>query len=638
MKRLPFILATAGHVDHGKSSLVRALTGTDPDRLPEEKLRGMTIDLGFAHLELSGHDSDNVFDIGIVDVPGHEDFVKNMVAGVGSIDAALLVVAADDGWMPQTEEHVQILSYLGVRRSVVAMTKSDLAVDLVSVEKSIRERLIGTPIVEALIVRTSVKDGRGLGELRSGLAEMFSLMSPARDAGKSRLAVDRAFTLKGVGTVVTGTLAGGRLRRGQEVVVQPGGVRTRVRGMQSHGREIDQAGPGMRVALNLPDVATSGVAHRTTAVGRGDVVTFVEVGTFVNTVDVLLERSARSGPARLRHDTVVHLHHGTAAIPTRVHLLFGNELNSGSKALARMKLIEPALLLTGDRFVIRDWSEQHTLAGGIALDVNPPDKARRTDQWKMLDVRAASIGSVQAFAESQVIRDGICNGEGILRQSIFSSAEINEAVESACETGALISFGGVVATRQAWEQLLLKAREAVDAFHASYPERSGLPLANLERLVTRTAKVNGVWDPVLLELTRQDFTRDATVIRRVSHRPALPPRLQGAGKRLRAALADHELDPPARQQIARDDVGAQALKFLIANGEAVELGSELVVSAEAYAKAVALVRKHIQEHGPSTISQLKTALGSSRRVMVPFVERMDRDGITQRRGDLRILK
>lgn len=239
-----FIVATAGHVDHGKSALVQALTGTDPDRLPEEKLRGITIELGFAHLELpSPVPPFSSFLLGIVDVPGHEDFVKNMVAGVGSIDLALIVVAADDGWMPQTEEHLQILTYLGVHRAVVALTKIDLAQDENSATASIREKLRNTPYAEAPIIPTSIVSGRGLNELKAGLAEVAAKTLEPRDIGKPRLPVDRVFSLQGIGTVVTGTLTGGTLRRGQSVIVQPSGDPARIRNIQSHNRDVEAAAP-----------------------------------------------------------------------------------------------------------------------------------------------------------------------------------------------------------------------------------------------------------------------------------------------------------------------------------------------------------------------------------------------------------
>src|ERR1700730_101408 len=259
-----FILATAGHVDHGKSALVKALTGTDPDRLPEEKARGITIDLGFADLNLAGPAGEK-FQVGVVDVPGHEDFIRNMIAGVGSIDLALLVVAADDGWMPQTEEHLQILTYLGVQRGVIALAKSDLGrIDITTDE--IRIQLRGTAFVASPIVPTSVRTGEGIENLKSAIASELAAMHPQRDFGKPRLFIDRVFTLRGIGTVVTGTLTGGRFHRGQSIIVQPQKLPARIRSIQSHGVELDCAQPGMRTAVNLPDVAVDQIK-------RGDVIT-----------------------------------------------------------------------------------------------------------------------------------------------------------------------------------------------------------------------------------------------------------------------------------------------------------------------------------------------------------------------------
>ena len=259
-----FIIATAGHVDHGKSALVKALTGTDPDRLPEEKKRQITIDLGFAALNVTAPNGDKIH-AGIVDVPGHEDFVRNMIAGVGSIDLALFVVAADDGWMPQSEEHLQILNYLGVQRAVIALTKSDLGrIDVVT--NQIREQLTDTPFADSPIVPTSVRTGTGIEKLVNTLASQLARTEPQRDIRKPRLFIDRVFTLRGIGTVVTGTLTGGSLRRGQQIVVYPTNLETRIRSIQSHGHELEVAQPGMRTAINLPDL-------RVDQIKRGDVVT-----------------------------------------------------------------------------------------------------------------------------------------------------------------------------------------------------------------------------------------------------------------------------------------------------------------------------------------------------------------------------
>src|SRR5438552_3323848 len=370
MNAQPFIVATAGHVDHGKSALVKALTGTDPDRLPEEKARGITIDLGFAHLELpsAAHRASATLHLGIVDVPGHEDFVKNMVAGVGSVDLALFVVAADDGWMPQTEEHLQILTSLGVGRAVVALTKIDLAENEALVQAQLRDKLADSPFAQAPIVPTSVVSGRGLEELKVTLAQVLSDTPPPRDIGKPRLPVDRVFTLRGIGTVVTGTLTGGGLRRGQAVVIHPSGKTARIRTLKNHNRDVEVCGPGMRTALNLPDVEDSASAA---GVQRGDVITLPETGAPSPAMDVLLEKSARltggkTGGARpLRDGSLVRIHVGSANVPARVFFLETGQLCAGGSALAELRFKFPVFAFASDRFIVRDWSEQATLAGGI---------------------------------------------------------------------------------------------------------------------------------------------------------------------------------------------------------------------------------------------------------------------------------
>jgi selenocysteine-specific elongation factor len=322
-----FIIATAGHVDHGKSALVKALTGTDPDRLPEEKKRQITIDLGFAPLNLTAPNGDKI-QAGIVDVPGHEDFVRNMIAGVGSIDLALFVVAADDGWMPQSEEHLQILNYLGVKRAVIALTKSDLGrIEIVT--NQIRERLTGTAFADAPIVATSVRTGTGIETLGNTLAARLARMEPQRDIRKPRLFIDRVFTLRGIGTVVTGTLTGGCLHRGQQIVVYPTNLETRIRSIQSHGHELEVAQPGMRAAINLPD-------FRVDQIKRGDVVTLPGHGTPSSMLIVRVEKLSRlNGDKTIAHPlksgSSIYVHHGTSRVSARIRFRENASLEVGKE-------------------------------------------------------------------------------------------------------------------------------------------------------------------------------------------------------------------------------------------------------------------------------------------------------------------
>jgi selenocysteine-specific elongation factor len=641
-----YILATAGHVDHGKSSLVRALTGTDPDRLPEEKARGITIELGFAHLDLQTPACD--VHLGIIDVPGHEDFVKNMVAGVGTIDLALLVVAADDGWMPQTEEHLQILLYLGVGKAVVALTKSDLVADLVSARLQVREKLNGTPLADAAIVPTSTADGTGLEQLKGTLAAAMAGLPPQPDIGKPRLPVDRAFTLKGVGTVVTGTLTGGMLQRGQAAVVQPSGRRARVRTVHNHNSEVDSIGPGSRAALNLPDLHVDGDSHagQSNVIGRGDVVTLADLGGPSDAMDVFLERSSRAasaaGQRSLKDGTRVRIHLASGDFPCRVSFIGPErDLEPGRRALAQLRLETPAFAFAGDRFILRDWPEQHTLAGGIVLDPDAPRRGHRSDERRQfLEARAAAPDDVTPFVRSEVRRAGAARISTLLLKSRFSAAQVARAVSSLAAEGAVVVSGDVVADAASWKDLLGRAAEAIDADHRACPEQLGLKLTDLRaKLETDAAlPVADVFDTLVTNLCANGFTRAGALIRRASHRPALPPRLQASGAKICAALAAKPFDPPSRKELAPDAAGQQALRFLVQTGEAVEVGDDAILSAEGYAAAVEAIRNHLRAHGQATVSELKPVLGVTRRIMVPLLERLDRDGVTVRRGDVRVLR
>ena len=628
-----FIIATAGHVDHGKSALIKALTGTDPDRLPEEKSRGITIDLGFAHLELpSPMPPPSSFLLGIVDVPGHEDFVKNMVAGVGSIDLALLVVAADDGWMPQTEEHLHILTYFGVRRAVVALTKADLTPDEPGVGAAIRERLRDSPFSDAPIVPTSVLSGKGLDDLKVALASVLAGTPPPPDIGKPRLPVDRVFTLAGIGTVVTGTLFGGTVRRGQSMVIQPSGKTTRIRRIQSHGQDVETSGPGTRTALNLADVDALGDVH------RGDVITLAELGGPSEILDVMLEISARA-TRPLKDGLQVRVHHGSGNVAGHVALASGQELAVGSHALAQLRLEAPAFVFAGDHFTVRDWSEQHTLCGAIVLDPDANRRAfrgRKRVQW--LDRAAEAINDVQRLVAACVARDGAVRKAQLLLKSNFSAADIGHATAQLASERALVAAGDFVCDAAAWQALGRQAAQAIDAAHQEHPEQLGLPLADLRATLEAELPFDELFDSLVAGLCEREFVRVGSVIRRPAHRPALPEPLQAAGAKLGQALAAKPLEPPSRKELTPDALSQRALRFLIETGEVVEINAELVMAARSVAQATETVRKFISEHGPSTVSDLRQALGSSRRVVVPLLEYLDRTFVTLRQGDKRSLR
>jgi selenocysteine-specific elongation factor len=631
-----FILATAGHVDHGKSALVKALTGTDPDRLPEEKARQITIELGFAQLILHRPNEQRLH-IGLVDVPGHEDFVRNMIAGVGSIDLALLVVAADDGWMPQTEEHLEILTYLGVKRAVIALTKSDLGkIDNASTQ--IRKQLRDTAFAHSRIIPTSVRTGEGVGILKSALAAEFSTMQPQRDLGKPRLFIDRAFTLHGIGTVVTGTLSNGQLRRGQSVVVQPQNFEARIRSIQSHGFELESAQPGMRTAINLPDVA---IGNAPGQIKRGDVITTVDLGKSSASLIVFLEKFSRLGrkgaaPRPLKNGTSVYLHHGTSRFPAKINLLEDRALEPGKQTIAQVKLESPVFAFLGDRFVLRDASERHTIAGGIVLD---PDgdrgKLRSATQRKLFTATADAPDDVDLCLRSEILVNGFVRKQTVLRKSHFSADEITEALQLLQRRGEIVFHQEIAADAQAWQTLRGRAIALIDDGHKRNPERAGLDLNKL-----RTAlrdEPSDVFEALMSDLCAADFARRGSAIARVSHRPVLPANLKPVATKVREALSAKPFDPPARKEIEVDRHAQQVVRFLIATGEAIEVGSDLVLLRENFERMKSSIVDFISKNGPATVSELRQHIQSSRRVMVPFLERLDRDAVTRRAGDRRRL-
>lgn len=642
-----FIVATAGHVDHGKSALVRALTGIDPDRLPEEKQRGITIDLGFAHLELPAtiEGRPGTLALGFVDVPGHEDFVKNMVAGVGSVDLALFVVAADDGWMPQSEEHLQILSYLGVTRAVIVLTKADLAEGRVAERLcSVREALSGSPLAGAPIVPVSVVTGWGLEELGAALVAALASAPPSADQGKPRLPVDRVFSLPGVGTVATGTLTGGSLERGQEVLVQPAGRTARIRALQSHHRDAARCGPGTRVALGLPD-APPRSATEPQGLARGDVVTLPGLGGPGLTADVLLEKSARLRGADavaarpLKDRTRVRVHFGSGNAAATVFLHQVRELAPGGRALAQLRFEGPVFLFGGDRFIVRDWAEQSTQAGGLVLDPHGDRKRwQARPQLALLEARAAAPGDVSVWVASALARQGVVPAGQVLVQSRFSAAAIAAAADSLVAAGQAVRAGSLLADAAQWRDWLRRAAEAVDLAHRAHPEWPGLPLTVLRRELEGDLGGGDAFDALVRALTAAGFALAGGALRRGDHRPALPPRLQAAGDWVRRALNEKPVEPPARKELVRDAPGREALRFLLDTGQAVEVSPELVLSAEGFDAAREAVRLHLARHGTATTSELRQAVGTSRRVIIPLLEKLDRDGVTLREGDQRRLR
>ena len=642
-----FIATTAGHIDHGKSSLVQALTGTDPDRLPEEKRRGITIELGFAYLELPIPGRDLTLRVGIVDVPGHEDFVKNMVAGVGAADVALLVVAANEGWMPQTEEHLQIVEYLGARSGVIVLTKADLIRDPAPAVAEIRSAVAGSGFADFPIVPVSVVDGTGIGALRTAVAAQLQALPPGPPAGTPRLAVDRAFAVAGAGTVVTGTLSGGALRRGQEVEAWPGGARARIRGVESFNRSADRAGPATRVALNLAPTGSSRAARPPR---RGDLITPPDSVTATAYVDARVACSSRGRSERtaplLRDGVRVRVHHGTANVPGTVRLQADparGGLQPGASVLARIHLDEPRALLIGDRFVLRDWSQRHTLAGGVILDPAPHRPLRDPVQRAQLQAIGDAPRQVASILPARAASSGMVALPEFARLVPAASAELERTANTLAAEGRLRVFDRFAANAEWFDGQVAAAAKAIDAELRDHPERPGVPVTALHTVVAPPSAglprraAGALRDAVLAALAERGYRRSGALIRPPGHAAALPPHLSHAAKAMRATVAAAPLAPPSRSQLAANRAGQAVLDYLVNSGELVQLDQDVVLPADAYEQAREVVVAYLRRHQAATTSALRTAVGTNRRVIIPLLERLDRDGITLRAGSERRL-
>jgi selenocysteine-specific elongation factor len=633
----PLIVATAGHIDHGKSTLVEALTGTDPDRLPEEKRRGMTIELGFAHLTLADPTGPHDWDLGLVDVPGHADFVRNMVAGVGKIDAALLVVASDDGWMPQTEEHFRVLQYLGVTRGVVAVTKSDLLRGP-EVCDSIRSKLQGTPWADAPLVPVCALGGEGLDDLRAALTTVLRSLPLPANIGRPRLHVDRAFSPTGSGTVVTGTLSGGELTVGVDITVMPIAEGAKIRGLQQHGKSRPTVVPGMRVAVQLggvtlaKDGTVGGIARgHTLAFGQRE-----DAGNVVHVAFQVLDRGTHDRPEPvLRHGQRVWFHHGTASVEARAYLAAGKTVGPGTMMVGELRCKEPVFLYAHDRFVLRDFSRRHTLAGGLVLD--PQAKARA---WRKAPVQAAlqamaeSPEDIQTWLRGQLTCHGVLRRSDALRRSHFSSAAVAQGLK---ELGDLTVAGDFLLTAELWASLSAKATDLIRSYHKQHPREQGMPLAGLRTALGKALPHPAFFEVILDRLVAEGWVRGAGTIRDASFVVAVSGELGAAMEKVRHVLRADPLNPPKSSTFVASEHDKQAIKLLLQSGDVIALDEETLMLAAAAADLQSLITQFLLSRGKATVADLRDATQSTRRILIPFCERLDRRKVTVRNGDVRTL-
>lgn len=609
------VIATAGHVDHGKSSLILRLTGMDPDRLEEEKRRGLTIELGYAWCTLpSGTE------VGFVDVPGHERFVRTMLAGVGPVRLVVFVVAADEGWKPQSEEHLDIVDVLGVDGAVIALTKSDLAAPdrLALVEEEIRGRVRGTALEDAPIVACSSQTGMGFEDLVSALDGMLAAApAPERD-GRPRQHVDRVFTIKGSGTVVTGTLTGGPIAIGDEVELLPSGGRSRVRALQTHHRKVSVASPVSRVAANLAGTPREGIV-------RGEVVT--RPGTWRATdVFECTIRPVRSLARPVTARGAFKLHAGAAERDARIRI-YGGTAAERDGAFARIRLSAPLVLDVGDRFVLRESGRRATVAGGVVLDLDPPRRPGSAPGQRLSSRERAGREGLPALLISE--RGAIRHRDVLLLTGVSPDAI----------AGASRSGDWWVGDRLRDEATSALERRLA-ALHAAEPHAPGEELASLRPAVSLVLRsVGGPSDADLADAVIDamvdygSLTREGTNVRLRSH---TVPTKSAEQERLVEAVRGGEPTPPTVSELQTAGFERSLIEALVRSGALVRITPELVLTSGFVKQAESIVRA-AGESG-ITVSAVRERLGTSRRYAVPLMEHLDRTGVTRRSGDLRFAR
>jgi selenocysteine-specific elongation factor len=644
------VIGTAGHVDHGKSALVLALTGIDPDRLREEKERGLTIDLGFAWLTLPNGEP-----VGIVDVPGHRDFIENMLAGVGSIDATLFVIAADESVMPQTREHLAILDLMGIDTGIVVITKVDLVeseewLDLVV--EDIVETLEGTVLEDAPLVLTSARTGRGLDELLDALERVLAETAPQVDRGRPRLSVDRVFTISGFGTVVTGTLVGGSLKVGQEVEIQPEGLTARVRGLQTHKEEIEKALPGSRVAINLSGVSKDQLR-------RGDVVTspgWLRATTLVDVQlrylpDTLWPDLGQFAQRALRHNTELKFYTGAAEVMARVRLLGQEALLPGQTGWVQLELQEPVVMVKGDRYIVRLPSPPTTVGGGVVVDPQPGRKHRR--------FRPRVVERLETLAEgspSEILLQALERRSPVPARDLVESSGLGgqaaEALAQLVDEGQAIFLGGdedwasrsagqqassreTVVSREWWSRLMGRAADELSSYHEEFPLRGGMPREALRSGLRLTPKV---FDATMARADAEGILVDeGASVRLPSHAIELTSKQKQQVEHLLARFRRQPYATPSVKE-SIEALGEELLNVLLKRGDLVQVAPDVLFLPETYQEMVGRVRGQIEREGSITLPDVRDMFSSSRKYAQGLLEHLDEKGVTKRVGDKRVLR
>jgi selenocysteine-specific elongation factor len=635
MSRVRYVIGTAGHIDHGKTELVRALTGTDTDRLPEEKSRGITIDIGFASLDLSP-----ALHLAFIDVPGHERFVKNMLAGIGGVDLVLLVVAADESVMPQTREHFEICSLLGVRRGLVALTKVDLVAGELRelAELEVREFLEGSFLEGSPVVPVSARTGEGVDDLRRALEEAVEGLEPKDSGGAVRLPVDRSFSIRGFGTVVTGTLFSGTLRQGDELVLYPASRPVKVRGIEVHGQSSTEAVAGQRVAVNLQGADTSQVR-------RGDVLAPAGVLRASRLVDVQLELLP-SAPGPLKNLGRVRYHQGTSEVLARVRLLENQALPPGGAAAAQLRLEEDQVALPGDRFILRRYSPPRTIGGGTVLDPLPrKHRGTAVGRLALLErLRSAGPGERLGLLVDRAGCEGITVADLQVRMGL-PLERLRVHLSAAQQEGRVTLVGegsrGLCMSAGALEEFRTEVIRELEEHHRAHPLETGLGKEELRVRVFGATTVES-FRHVLALLGREDIVVEGDRVRMASHRLRLSAEEEQARSTIEAAFRDGALNPPDLEGVARasgiPSYRADALyHLLVREGLLVRIAGGLTFHRQALDDLRERLLQFRRQNETISIAAFKELSGTTRKNAIPLLEYLDAAHVTCRRGSERVI-
>lgn len=635
------VIGTAGHVDHGKSTLVRAISGIDPDRLQEEKERGMTIDLGFAWLTLPSGEP-----VGLVDVPGHADFIKNMLAGVGGIDAALLVVAADEGVMPQTREHLDILNLLEISAGVVALTKVDLVDDtdwLELVQADLAEILAATSLKNAPIIPVSALTRAGLPQLLAALDDLVRQSPPRPDKGRPRLPVDRVFTLSGFGTIVTGTLLDGTFSVGQEVEILPAGLKTRIRGLQAHKKAIETVEPGSRVALNLTNIST-------TDVRRGDVITlpgWLEPSQLVDTRLRCLPEAAQP----LKHNQPVDIFTGAAEVSGYLRLLGQKEIPPGEDGWVQLRLNARIPVVKGDRFIIRQPSPSLTMGGGVVVDPLPRRRHRRFRPELLKRLQTLADGTPADLVQETLNRLGPTPVKDLVKHLSLSITALEAALPPLLNAGLvsilppdnaqtlanLPASKAVVVSKLGRLTLAEQYRRFLSAYHQANPLRRGMPRGELR---SRLGLETGLFNKTLNLMQQEGLINlNETAVWLAEHRIIFSPAQQKAVDGLLKQFEQNPYSTPSYKDcLGLLNHNEDLLAALIEAGTLLRPAEDVLFLPQTVADFIARLKLLVGPTGSITVAQVRDSFNTTRKYALALLEYTDAQGITRRVGDERTLR